>query len=136
MAVSGPGSSSGSSWTDSRKGMSCDNIKGLVLALSSSFFIGASFIVKKKGLKKAGSSGVRAGYATFYHRLFLTSHFVSTQMNVRFRLVAFMGIVRVFASFVDYCFWIDVRLLYLISTFPWQALAVILTCMSHYGGSA
>uniref|UniRef100_A0A803M550 Probable magnesium transporter n=1 Tax=Chenopodium quinoa TaxID=63459 RepID=A0A803M550_CHEQI len=41
-------------------GMSSDNIKGLVLALSSSFFIGASFIVKKKGLKKAGSSGVRA----------------------------------------------------------------------------
>ncbi|KAK9743318.1 hypothetical protein RND81_03G231800 [Saponaria officinalis] len=42
-------------------GMSSDNIKGLVLALSSSFFIGASFIVKKKGLKKAGSSGCRAG---------------------------------------------------------------------------
>lgn len=41
--------------------MSADNIKGLVLALSSSFFIGASFIVKKKGLKKAGASGVRAG---------------------------------------------------------------------------
>ncbi|GJM92367.1 hypothetical protein PR202_ga08836 [Eleusine coracana subsp. coracana] len=46
------------SWVD---GMSADNIKGLVLALSSSFFIGASFIVKKKGLKKAGASGVRAG---------------------------------------------------------------------------
>lgn len=46
---------------DSYKGMSSDNIKGLVLALSSSFFIGASFIVKKKGLKKAGASGVRAG---------------------------------------------------------------------------
>ncbi|KAI3445604.1 hypothetical protein Pfo_002269 [Paulownia fortunei] len=47
--------------SDSYKGMSSDNIKGLVLALSSSFFIGASFIVKKKGLKKAGASGVRAG---------------------------------------------------------------------------
>lgn len=45
----------------SYKGMSSDNIKGLVLALSSSIFIGASFIVKKKGLKKAGASGVRAG---------------------------------------------------------------------------
>ncbi|KAK4491257.1 hypothetical protein RD792_001993 [Penstemon davidsonii] len=44
----------------SYRGMSSDNIKGLVLALSSSFFIGASFIVKKKGLKKAGVSGVRA----------------------------------------------------------------------------
>nr|GMD75810.1 probable magnesium transporter NIPA4 [Ipomoea batatas]GMD75812.1 probable magnesium transporter NIPA4 [Ipomoea batatas] len=42
--------------------MSADNIKGLVLAISSSFFIGSSFIVKKKGLKKAGSgSGLRAG---------------------------------------------------------------------------
>lgn len=42
-------------------GMSSDNIKGLVLALSSSFFIGASFIIKKKGLKRAGATGVRAG---------------------------------------------------------------------------
>uniref|UniRef100_A0A0E0JRV0 Probable magnesium transporter n=1 Tax=Oryza punctata TaxID=4537 RepID=A0A0E0JRV0_ORYPU len=47
----------GGSWVE---GMSADNIKGLVLALSSSFFIGASFIVKKKGLKRAGASGVRA----------------------------------------------------------------------------
>nr|ACU23256.1 unknown [Glycine max] len=51
-------SSSSSSW---REGMSSDNIKGLCLALSSSFFIGAGFIVKKKGLKKAGASGIRAG---------------------------------------------------------------------------
>ncbi|KAL2460545.1 putative magnesium transporter NIPA4 [Abeliophyllum distichum] len=56
----------------SYKGMSSDNIKGLVLALSSSFFIGASFIVKKKGLKKAGASGVRAGvggYSYLYEPL-------------------------------------------------------------------
>ncbi|KAJ6348477.1 hypothetical protein OIU76_004862 [Salix suchowensis] len=51
----------GGSWKESYKGMSADNIKGLVLALSSSVFIGASFIVKKKGLKKAGASGIRAG---------------------------------------------------------------------------
>lgn len=49
------------SWRDTYKGMSSDNIKGLVLALSSSLFIGASFIVKKKGLKKAGATGIRAG---------------------------------------------------------------------------
>lgn len=49
------------SWSLSYKGMTSDNIKGLVLALSSSVFIGASFIVKKKGLKKAGASGIRAG---------------------------------------------------------------------------
>ncbi|KAI3445605.1 hypothetical protein Pfo_002270 [Paulownia fortunei] len=58
--------------SDSYKGMSSDNIKGLVLALSSSFFIGASFIVKKKGLKKAGASGVRAGvggYSYLYEPL-------------------------------------------------------------------
>ncbi|KAI4296199.1 hypothetical protein L6164_036175 [Bauhinia variegata] len=61
-----------SSWRDSYKGMSSDNIKGLCLALSSSFFIGASFIVKKKGLKKAGASGIRAGsggYSYLYEPL-------------------------------------------------------------------
>ncbi|OVA01542.1 Magnesium transporter NIPA [Macleaya cordata] len=60
------------SWTISYKGMSSDNIKGLVLALSSSIFIGASFIVKKKGLKKAGASGTRAGvggYSYLYEPL-------------------------------------------------------------------
>ncbi|KAJ0972087.1 hypothetical protein J5N97_020046 [Dioscorea zingiberensis] len=67
MAAAGDGG--GGSWRD---GMSADNIKGLVLALSSSFFIGASFIVKKKGLKKAGASGVRAGvggYSYLYEPL-------------------------------------------------------------------
>jgi len=34
---------------------------GLVLAVSSSVFIGASFIIKKRGLRLAGSSGLRAG---------------------------------------------------------------------------
>ncbi|XWS13364.1 hypothetical protein CRYUN_Cryun36dG0031200 [Craigia yunnanensis] len=42
-------------------GMSSDNIHGLVLAVSSSIFIGSSFIIKKKGLKKAGATGTRAG---------------------------------------------------------------------------
>ncbi|KAE8727745.1 putative magnesium transporter NIPA3 [Hibiscus syriacus] len=42
------------------EGMSSDNVKGLVLAISSSLFIMASFIFKKKCLKKAGASGVRA----------------------------------------------------------------------------
>ncbi|EPS67650.1 hypothetical protein M569_07125, partial [Genlisea aurea] len=53
-------------------GMSSDNVKGLVLALSSSIFIGASFIVKKKGLKKASASGIRAGnggYSYLYEPL-------------------------------------------------------------------
>jgi hypothetical protein len=34
---------------------------GLVLAVSSSVFIGASFIIKKRGLRLAGNSGLRAG---------------------------------------------------------------------------
>ncbi|MBA0557195.1 hypothetical protein Golob_027240 [Gossypium lobatum] len=51
------------------EGMSSDNIKGLVLAISSSLFIGASFIVKKKGLKKAGASGVRAGVGGYSYLL-------------------------------------------------------------------
>ncbi|XP_059632136.1 probable magnesium transporter NIPA1 isoform X2 [Cornus florida] len=41
--------------------MSSDNITGLLLAMLSSIFIGSSFIVKKKGLKKAGATGTRAG---------------------------------------------------------------------------
>nr|CAB3489420.1 unnamed protein product [Digitaria exilis] len=41
--------------------MSSDNAKGLILAVSSSAFIGASFIVKKMGLRRAADSGVRAG---------------------------------------------------------------------------
>ncbi|XP_042515052.1 probable magnesium transporter NIPA4 isoform X1 [Macadamia integrifolia] len=63
------------SWLSSYGGMSSDNIKGLVLALSSSSFIGASFIIKKKGLKKAGASGVRAGvggYSYLYEPLWWT----------------------------------------------------------------
>ncbi|PKA54877.1 hypothetical protein AXF42_Ash000712 [Apostasia shenzhenica] len=46
-------------------GISVDNLRGLVLALSSSIFIGTSFIVKKKGLMKAGATGVRAGSGGF-----------------------------------------------------------------------
>ncbi|KAK4492348.1 hypothetical protein RD792_003152 [Penstemon davidsonii] len=43
-------------------GFSQDNLKGFVLALISSGFIGASFIIKKKGLRRAAAvSGVRAG---------------------------------------------------------------------------
>ncbi|CAN0875227.1 Probable magnesium transporter NIPA2 [Linum grandiflorum] len=42
-------------------GMSRDNLHGLILAVSSSIFIGSSFIVKKKGLKKAANTGTRAG---------------------------------------------------------------------------
>uniref|UniRef100_A0A1J3I9K7 Probable magnesium transporter n=1 Tax=Noccaea caerulescens TaxID=107243 RepID=A0A1J3I9K7_NOCCA len=62
-------SGSSGSWRDAYKGMSSDNIKGLVLAISSSLFIGASFIVKKKGLKRAGASGLRAGSGGYSYLL-------------------------------------------------------------------
>ncbi|CAK8576769.1 unnamed protein product [Lathyrus sativus] len=38
-----------------------ENYKGLILAVCSSAFIGASFILKKKGLKRAAARGTRAG---------------------------------------------------------------------------
>ena len=71
MDGDGGSASGGGRWYT---GMSSDNIKGLVLAISSSLFIGASFIIKKKGLKKAASSsgGVRAGvggYSYLYEPL-------------------------------------------------------------------
>ncbi|CAH9087934.1 unnamed protein product [Cuscuta europaea] len=37
------------------------NLIGFVLAVASSVFIGSSFIIKKKGLQRAGASGSRAG---------------------------------------------------------------------------
>ncbi|XP_044469446.1 probable magnesium transporter NIPA6 [Mangifera indica] len=47
-----------------------ENIKGFVLALMSSGFIGASFIIKKKGLRRAAAaSGVRAGVGGFSYLL-------------------------------------------------------------------
>ncbi|XP_059314349.1 probable magnesium transporter NIPA6 isoform X3 [Lycium ferocissimum] len=38
-----------------------ENTRGLVLAMVSSLFIGTSFILKKKGLKRAAAAGTRAG---------------------------------------------------------------------------
>ncbi|GMH07630.1 hypothetical protein Nepgr_009470 [Nepenthes gracilis] len=46
-----------------------DNLIGFVLALCSSGFIGASFIVKKKGLRKAAACGVRAGLGGYSYLL-------------------------------------------------------------------
>lgn len=42
-----------------------DQTVGLLLALSSSLFIGASFVIKKRGLRRAGSTGLRAGSGGF-----------------------------------------------------------------------
>lgn len=40
--------------------MYSSNLKGFILAVVSSAFIGSSFIIKKKGLRRAGVSGPRA----------------------------------------------------------------------------
>ncbi|CAJ1971276.1 unnamed protein product [Sphenostylis stenocarpa] len=51
-------------------GLSKENLKGLVLALVSSGFIGVSFIIKKQGLRRAAAvSGVRAGVGGYYYLL-------------------------------------------------------------------
>ncbi|KAJ0972051.1 hypothetical protein J5N97_020010 [Dioscorea zingiberensis] len=42
-----------------------DNVKGFALALSSSAFIGASFILKKFGLRRAASRGAPAGFGGY-----------------------------------------------------------------------
>ncbi|CAN6481363.1 unnamed protein product [Victoria cruziana] len=49
--------------------MSSDNARGLLLALLSNAFIGASFILKKMGLKRAGSSGIPAGIGGYTYLL-------------------------------------------------------------------
>ncbi|KGN43231.1 probable magnesium transporter NIPA6 isoform X1 [Cucumis sativus] len=46
-----------------------ENSKGLILAMASSAFIGSSFILKKKGLKRAGATGARAGVGGYTYLL-------------------------------------------------------------------
>lgn len=46
-----------------------DNTRGLILAISSSLFIGTSFILKKKGLKRAAAAGTRAGIGGYAYLL-------------------------------------------------------------------
>ncbi|KAI3863624.1 hypothetical protein MKX03_031675 [Papaver bracteatum] len=46
-----------------------DNSRGLILAVISSVFIGASFILKKLGLKRAAAAGTRAGVGGYTYLL-------------------------------------------------------------------
>lgn len=69
-------------------GISKDNVTGLVLAVSSSVFIGSSFIIKKMGLKKAGNTGKRAGssplicsFLLFYFHGMVSSGFLELRMH-------------------------------------------------------
>lgn len=56
-----------------------DNSIGLILAVASSAFIGSSFILKKKGLKRAGSSGTRAGQQLHTFNNFMISSVFSVK---------------------------------------------------------
>lgn len=58
-------------------GISADNVHGLVLAVSSSIFIGSSFIVKKKGLTNARGTGTGAGLFSFASFYFISNNVVS-----------------------------------------------------------
>ncbi|CAH2075846.1 unnamed protein product [Thlaspi arvense] len=49
--------------------MVSDNEKGLVLAVASTVFVGSSFILKKKGLKRAAANGTRAGIGGYTYLL-------------------------------------------------------------------
>jgi hypothetical protein len=60
--------------------LSADNVRGIVLALISSGFIGGSFIIKKKGLRRAAAaSGIGAGpsLASSLARFLSSRHFFS-----------------------------------------------------------
>eukprot|EP01023_Acetabularia_acetabulum_P027016 TRINITY_DN2555_c0_g1_i4.p2 TRINITY_DN2555_c0_g1~~TRINITY_DN2555_c0_g1_i4.p2 ORF type:complete len:361 (+),score=23.10 TRINITY_DN2555_c0_g1_i4:115-1197(+) len=46
-----------------------DQSKGLILAISSSAFIGASYVIKKRGLRIAGAGGLRAGAGGYTYLL-------------------------------------------------------------------
>ncbi|KAG6434186.1 hypothetical protein SASPL_105808 [Salvia splendens] len=94
--------------SDSYRGMSSENIKGLVLALSSSLFIGASFIVKKKGLKKAGASGVRAGvggYSYLYEPLWWIGLITRDLSPIPLMVQGFPWVDDVFPDMMNY-YWI------------------------------
>ncbi|WRX31847.1 Magnesium transporter NIPA - like 9 [Theobroma cacao] len=86
-------------------GLSQDNLKGVVLALLSSGFIGASFIIKKKGLRRAAAvSGVRAGcggYAYLLEPLWWLGMITSIKPFVVYVDAVIVGEV---ANFVAYAF--------------------------------
>ena len=64
--------------TDAGGDLFAANLKGALLAVASSAFIGVSFIVKKKGLRRAGASGTRAG--THVLAISVTSFFLSVSL--------------------------------------------------------
>ncbi|CAL4960210.1 unnamed protein product [Urochloa decumbens] len=58
-----------SSASDAAGDLFAANLKGSLLAVASSAFIGVSFIVKKKGLRRAAGAGARAGVGGYGYLL-------------------------------------------------------------------
>merc|ERR1719399_985909 len=57
------------SWREAVINPSQEHAKGVTLAVSSGIFIGASFIIKKKGLMAAGQTGLRASAGGYSYLL-------------------------------------------------------------------
>lgn len=73
------------------------NLTGALLALASSAFIGVSFIVKKKGLRRAGAAGSRAGERPLSVARFFFSLLISLQpwRTRRISFVSFDAMVSI-----------------------------------------
>eukprot|EP00894_Picocystis_sp_ML_P002641 jgi/Pico_ML_1/53158/g3760.t1 len=72
-----------------------DEEKGLLLAVSSSAFIGASFVVKKKGLRLAGSTGLRAVNAPEERMVQSVQELWSLAMQPEFLIYAFSTVATI-----------------------------------------
>lgn len=85
-------------------GFSKDNLKGVLLALLSSGFIGASFIIKKKGLRKAAAaSGVRAGDLFIY----LFRFFLQISVFLSRILIFWNGCSLIFVGYGGYSYLLE-----------------------------
>lgn len=61
--------------------MYSSNLKGFILAVVSSAFIGSSFIIKKKGLRRAGVNGPRASKFPRSFPFYLINFFIYLYIN-------------------------------------------------------
>lgn len=87
-------------------GITSESAVGLVLALSSSIFIGSSFIIKKKGLLRAGLSGVRAGVDVSFTLLqdLFVFHFRYISVYTGIGGYAYLEELSLFSCFCGYSF--------------------------------
>ncbi|KAE9604834.1 putative magnesium transporter NIPA [Lupinus albus] len=83
--------------------ISSDNLIGLIMALSSSIFIGSSFIIKKMGLRKAASNGKRAatGGHSYLYEPFWWAGMISSEL---FIFLFFSSSILVYSLVLYYCF--------------------------------